>query len=373
MTARVLSSFAVLATLACAPPAAPPSRTPPSTIELVPPTPIALEDRPDNPSKEWIVGDWTTASRPTRVKLVQYVHDADTWTARCKAGYADLANAAGAIESEVKRRLAAIPSAGSPYDAFDAFRAVHVDALSAGERLQRERSLAGWEVAFFVGPIDESIKEALVDWERRSSPYLSSAASTKPLGGARIPTATVDDPTDREGSFCSHSRDHGTVMAPVFTVPAELRDLVRRPFERVRPVAPIVRAPPADPPAYPVTGVVRSVSSSSAGTLVGLEWTSQMMKQVPPCHVVECTGIDCGMVPGGRKQTVCTNVSVTVTAAFDALFAELPRGLTLQRGDTMELIARESQTFAPPLVTHYHPVVLSTVDRGGARVFSLVP
>lgn len=336
------------------------------------------EDRSDNPFPEWITADWADTNRSTRAQLVAYAKSANAWTQRCKRGFAALDKQAGNIDARVEHELAAIPRSGSPYDAFDAFRAVEAHFVHARDRMVHDRHLGVWEERFLLQPIEHRIRVGLLEWENRFSPLLMSAAGTIPLG-IGMPVAMGAQPGgNREALYCRHARDRGTSSAPSFFAPSGIRGLVRRPFEATAPPnRAIRRAPSPTESPWSVEGVVKSVSKASQTTRVTFEYSWKMFHRRPPCHIERCTGIDCGMVPGGRMRRICREVEVTSRVRFVALFSSLPRGLVLRAGDRVSFFAAEQFRLTPPYQRRFHAIILQWVERPHGKraqfLFSLGP
>ncbi len=325
-----------------------------------------------NPAPAWIVADWASADAATRARLVDYAARAGAWSGACRADFAARDSEAVVLRVHADDAIASVPAGASPYDAFDAFRAIEVDFRRARDASERAHSLGSWEASFFFQPVEAHIHEALREWERRASPRLAGSAGTVPLG-LSMPVATTASSGSREARYCGYARDHGTAGTERFQVPAELRGLVRAPYDATSntPVAPVVR--PSDLGASTIDGVVRSVTATADGWHVALERSWTTMEQRPPCHVETCRGIDCGMVPGGARRTVCRDVAVAHRARFDALFATLPRGLTLGPGDLLSFFVEEPFDGASTPPAHVHAVVLEWAERGSSRLYSLGP
>jgi hypothetical protein len=365
----LLGLLALAAAQACASPA----KAPPFEGPRWPEAPVVQEEPPDPLTLAWIAGDWAQTNRSTHVRLVAYAREASAWAAQCKQAYAARLALVQRVKASVDAEVASIPAGASPYEVFDAFRLAQTHFVQSRDRVLHDESLDTWESSFFFQPIEARLFQALVDWERARDPLLAAAVWTRPLGNAMAVVMPDDNSHDDEARFCRRARAVGTPSVPAFSIAPDLQKVVRPPFEAKDPPA-VPPKPPQMPRAYSVEGVVRSVSTTAAGTRVHFAHAWTMLEQRPPCRPAPCTGMDCNM---GGPRTVCREITVPMRSNFDALFTTLPPGLTLRPGDAVAFQAAEEQTVLPPLQTHFHGIVLEYVDRTTGpttdRLFTLSP
>ena len=343
--------------------AATPPPPPARTVAVAPPAaPVADEDRPENPSPAWIVADWSVTPRALRSRLLVEVRRAEAWSRSCSARHQRLASAVSTRRSAIDASLARVDAMTNPYDALVEFRAVFDDA-----RWAEGLGMDPWERARFGDPLDAYVAGRLVAWERTRSPKLVGAVAVRPLGRSSF---AFGSSALSEAMYCRHARDAGVPGIAAFVVAPELRRLMRAPFEDSPPEGP----PLSDPspftvtsPTYFVEGIVQSVSSTPTGTTARLLHRYQFIERRPPCYPAPCQGMDCGM---GPHPMICNDVTVTKQDVFDVVFAALPTGVTLQKGDSLSLQAEEDPDVSRAT---FHAVILDWVDRGvgGTRVWSL--